>query len=506
MIKFNKITNFDISSYAANKRNSSVLFLSLVALNVFAFFIFVAHHPLHNHALRMPWINPLDQVHHGRWFNFFLMKLTGAADIPVFLPLFAIVLNVISGILLLRILDLKLSKLESFIVVGLITTFPMFLSLFYFTWSTPLTVIGGMFAVLSVFCTKKLSFFSVLSGSFFFLLMMASYQVGISIFAAVAVMSIISALYANARFTDILYSGVARFLSAVFGGLLYLFSIELTGASSHATETIGLEQLPARIVQVAEISFQHLIVTQPDLLNFQKELGLALLAIGVLLSLLVRPVSPARMVLVLASWLVLIVSTKAMYLVSSNNVFFEYRYNTSLAFLLGFTAAIALHCSQLKIVRSTVIVLSLLLLTKNVQADLIRQEVLMRGQQHDLALANRILARIESLSQLDTTKTYDLVRVGSYSSFRHSIMSAQGHGWDKPGDTHMDKGDITDTWADEDVFILLGSKVRFKHRGFDPQFKKKIQDARAELLNDRKPWPHKSSVFIHEDKIIVYMN
>ena len=70
----------------------------------------------------------------------------------------------------------------------------------------------------------------------------------------------------------------------------------------------------------------------------------------------------------------------------------------------------------------------------------------------------------------------------------------------------MDNGEVTDRWADEDVFIMLGSKIPFKHRGYDPDFSTKMETARKSLLSDRKPWPHRSSVFIHDDTIYIYMN
>ena len=72
-------------------------------------------------------------------------------------------------------------------------------------------------------------------------------------------------------------------------------------------------------------------------------------------------------------------------------------------------------------------------------------------------------------------------------------------------DSHLDDARITSYWADEDIFILLGSKIQFQHRGYDPNFRKKSNEVKARLLEDRKPWPHETSVFISGDKLIVYL-
>lgn len=70
----------------------------------------------------------------------------------------------------------------------------------------------------------------------------------------------------------------------------------------------------------------------------------------------------------------------------------------------------------------------------------------------------------------------------------------------------MDHGEIADRWADEQVMILLGSRIKFKNTGFDPDFMKKMQDFREKYAGKRKKWPHGEAVFIEDDTIYVYMN
>ncbi|GAA6213150.1 hypothetical protein NBRC116602_28910 [Hyphomicrobiales bacterium 4NK60-0047b] len=130
----------------------------------------------------------------------------------------------------------------------------------------------------------------------------------------------------------------------------------------------------------------------------------------------------------------------------------------------------------------------------------------MKSQIHDLAMANRILMRIESLDELDYKKKYTLIRLGNYSNIRRELLQSKGHKSDLIGGGHMDFGDITARWSPADIMKLLGSKVKWKYYGYTPGFREKIKYAREHLVENRKVWPHSSSVFVESDIIYVYIN
>ena len=215
----------------------------------------------------------------------------------------------------------------------------------------------------------------------------------------------------------------------------------------------------------------------------------------------------ARAALVLAAFLGLVVATKAMYVVSASNAFAEYRYNLSLGYFHAFCVFVLLALARPALVRGVALGFVVVLLVLFAQSDLLRQGVLLRGQEHDLALANRVLYRIESLPDLDLSREYFLVRVGHYPRFRMNAMRSKGHGFDRGGDTHMDSGEITALWSPSAVMDMLGSKVRWKtDGGVLPDAVAKIREARSLCLDQgRKPWPDASSVFIHGDWVVVYM-
>jgi len=416
-------------------------------------------------------------------------------------------MNVTAGLMTLKIWAFKLSAFEKFLIVGLITTYPAFLSFYYFSFST-IGFMGGVFlAVTALYFCRRLKPLGVLLGGFFVMIMMASYQPTISVYATVAAGAAIAGLISrdDIPIIEVLKTLFARVLSAVIGLGGYIISVKLTAGDNYITETIKLADVPKRILKVVDISIQQLFVTQPDLMAPMKMLLLILLVMAIFVSVVCVRKSIVRIGLVLGLWFGMLVVTKTMYLLSPATAFFEYRYNTSLAFFHAFTAAILIYGLAIPAIRSAAILLASFILLRFVQADLIRQEVLLRGQQHDLAFANRLLVRMENLPEIDFEKRYDLIRVGGFPKYREKIFKSQGHRWEKHGDFHLDDGRITSFSADEDVFILLGSKIQFQHRGYDPNFRKKSNMVKATLLDDRKPWPHETSVFISDDKLIVYL-
>lgn len=509
-----RIGGFDLEATALNifrkfDNETRIIFGSSVLLNVFAWFIFIAHHPLHNHVFRMPWMGWNEQVYLGRWFNRIVLRMVHAADMPVFLPVLASVLAVISALFTLRVWKLNLSGIEKFIIVGLISTFPFFLSFYYYTWLTPLFMFSCVFAAGAAAVSNSLKPLPILMGSGLFMLMMASYQPGIGVYATLSAGAIIVGLTQlnQTPLIEVAKAAGARILTAVFGGIAYLVSLEVLNiGKSHATSTIELSDIPEKFLTTSEAAFRHLTITQPEFHPPLKFMLLSLLVVGFLGSLWLARKSVIRIALLPLIWVGLILATKTMFYVSTDTNFFQYRYNFALAFLYAFGIAMALNSMNLRLVRSFLLICAAFVLVRFVQVDLIRQEVLLRGQQHDLAIANRVLARVEALPDFDANKTYDFVRVGKYAHFREEILSSRGRKAETYGDGHMDHGEIADRWADEQMMILLGSSIKFKITGFDPEFSEKMSDFRARYGASTPKWPHADSVFIEGDTIYVYMH
>ncbi len=479
-------------------------------IGILAYFVFISQHLLHNHTLRLPWVIENDQLWAGRWFNLLLMKLNYDADIPVLMPIFSITLGVWSSFLLLRIWKSDIGSLSQTAVMASVLTFPAVLSFFYFSYQTPLFFSAWFFAVHAVCLARDKGWIALGLASLSIMLVLASYQTVLSVFTTVAICSaiydLLNAEQAQvARFriciVNLLRSGVAM----IAGLILYWMSLKILEIDPPgSTQITALPELLNRVFSVAKVSFSHLMLSQPELLSPIKTglAGILILAIAICTWHLRK--TPLLLLGSLLLWALAVVATKAIFvLVAPDGSTFDYRYNSSLGFLHAFSFWIVLRYSGR--LSPIAILLVAFFVLRFVQADLVRQEVLLRGQQHDLALANRILMRIETLPDIDTSKTYDLVRIGRYGNYRQSLLKSKGRTYDRIGDGHMDVGEISDRWVDEEVFRLLGSSVKFRFQLTDPEFNKKISIARSELLEGRKPWPSDESVFISADTIYIYM-
>lgn len=492
-----------------------VAFIISFFIGVISFLPFIVHHPFHDHGMRLPWVNPNDQVHHGRWFSYVLIMLFNNADLPVFTSLFCVALNVISGILIVRTWSSEMSAHKLTICVLLISIYPALLTGFYYTFASQIYSFALFFSALALFVSRKVSLLRISISSLLVMLAMASYQPAISFFATILTCFFIVKFIekkgvGGANFEILKYEIIPRSFSIIVGLLLYRLSLEILNIplNSHASQTIKLEDYFNRFIEVTIVSFKHLYLTQPELLTVLK----MVLLIFVVLSAITLVVHSIRMkmgwsapIIAISLLVLAIISTKLMYLISSNNGFYVYRYNYALGALYAFSVFICLQYVRGTFLRNIVLILSVFVVIKYTYSNLIRQSVIMKSQIHDLAIANRILMRIESLDELDYKKKYTLIRLGNYSNIRRELLQSKGHKSDLIGGGHMDFGDITAKWSPADIMRLLGSKVKWKYYGYTPGFRKKIKYAREHLIENRKLWPHSSSVFIHDDTIYVYM-
>ncbi|WP_411817110.1 glucosyltransferase domain-containing protein [Hyphococcus sp. DH-69] len=484
-------------------------------LSFLAYFIFIAQHLIGNHALRMPWLHPREQIGNGRWLGPIIGHLHYDADVPVFMPLISIIIGIAAVWLASRLWRTQNSISVNVIVFSFVMLFPTNLALFYYTFMTPIFFIPWVFAALAVLIVDRFSIWRIVVGAVCVLLMMASYQSALSVLGVLILTRLIITLMetptdqSSALFKKEAQIIAAQGIAVILGGIAYIISLDITGApTSQSLEFSSLQAFIDHVKTISVEAFRHLWITQPDILRPLKYALLGLLIAAILLSVWRARKTPVRALIILLLWPFVILATKAVFFVAdpAGNLY-EYRYNPGLGFLHAFSACIILKSLfRPGLGKMTAYVVFGVFLTTMMQADLVRQHVLQRGQTHDLAIANRVLMRIETLDEFDATKTYDLIRVGHYSRFRANLFRKEGRKIDRGGDGHMDYGEITDRWIDEDVFRLLGARIKFKHKTTDPQFSKKIKEVRESgILNERKPWPHESSVFIHNDRIIVYM-
>jgi hypothetical protein len=402
--------------------------------NLCAYFIFITNYLLNNHGMRFPWVNPYDQVFAGRWFTPFWFWLAGNGNAPVFSGLLFITLNIAAAAMVLELWGVrKLKPLHYFSLLTLITTYPAFTGGLYYHYASYMFSASIFLAAAAMLVSSKLTLMRITIGAALVTFTMATNQPSLSVFLTILSTYSLS-LYITKVGTLETYIEtfkkhiLPRVIAFVLGVVLYKLSLAVFGiGESHATKTLSLSEFPEKFVSVFIVSFKHLLITQPE---FSKSIKIALLFIivsGVLITIIraliaYRPKQKKQIVLFIAINLFLILSvvlsTKAMFLVSFTQDYYEYRYNFAMAYLYGYGTLVFLTVfSSFSFASFCSTALVMFVCLRFVQADLLRQGVLLRGQTHDLALANRIVYRIESLPNLRHDIKYVFVRVGDYNAY-----------------------------------------------------------------------------------------
>lgn len=491
-------------------------FIVAFVVGVFTYFLFFAHHLLGNHAFRVPWLHENEQMGNGRWLGPWIGYLHYDADVPVVMQALGLVFGLSAAWLAVRQWNLLERGGEIILIFVFIIVFPFNLSHFYYTFITPLFFVSWLFAAAAFVVVDRISPIRIGVGAILVMLMMAAYQTALSVLAVLVVSGAIAALIRPVDGSQTLRETVlpafrtlaARGAATALGGALYFLSLKAYPVNaSRSMELNSLGDVIERLLHVIDLAFTHLWITQPDMIAPVKIVLLVLFGAAIVASLMRTWRSPIRAALVLLLWFGLVVGTKALFLISEPGAGdFEYRYSTSLVFFHAFTIVVIFNVFSKGLLNTAAVLIAVTLCGVFIQADLVRQHVLLRGQQHDLALANRILARMESLPDLDRGRSYDLIRIGHYSRYRWNLYRDGDWRIDRAGDGHMDFGEITDRWVDEDVFRLLGSPIEFQQASTDPRFVAKYQAViDSGILDGREPWPAQSSVFIDGDRIIVFM-
>lgn len=511
------VTN-DALAFVVSRR---VEILIAFFISVIAFFLFVSEFFMQSHGQRFPWVPLQDQVYAGRWFTPVVFWLNYGANIPVLGPLTSIFVYVISTVLVLQLWRFLDVGYKLVVLTCVASTFPMFTAVLYYNYASlqwPMSILLGLIGL--IFASSA-GIGSVTLGAIFVMFAMACNQTVLSTLCVVFVGIVLR------RFIDapVVLSFVrwptvrpllAIGLSIAIGAAFYRLSLDVLSVPvSHATSVgIGGPGYLDRVVKVVTASFTHLWLTQPDFLIGTKYLLAAAILGGVLVqaarTIIENRKSPGGILLGIVFlsllYVLLVVSGKAMFFVSDNNSFYTYRYNLGLAYFHMFFACALLSTYRSRIIVSAGLIICTVISVRFIQVDLVRQAVLHRGQTHDLAIANRILYRIESLPNLDLAKQYTLVRIGEYPAFRQKSFKSRGRSFEHRGADHMDRGFLTETWAPAAVMDFLGTEINFASAGYNPSFRQDIARGREIVkAQGRLRWPDDSSVFIEGDYIYVYM-
>ena len=516
----------DIKATFTDKRyQGAVLSAALVGLLAYAIFAFAF--PIHSHYPRLPWIDSSYSLARANWMapiNRWLFQY--GADLPVFSPALSTIFLILSGALVSLLINKKATPTVVFLGSALVATFPFNLAIFYYTYATPSFAIAHLYAVLSIVIGAMPGLRSWILAALLGFMAMATYQPAFTTICTVAVISILATL--NWRdmngealnFSTIWKEHIWPLLSALgFGLFCYWLSTQILDSSSYALDSKSLIEAITSAPKVAAMAYGHLLITQPELMLTVKAVLFLICIFGGFAFLSEQlTVSVSRAVIGLTLLLCLPLATKALFFVSTNTGFFIYRYNPGLQYLYLFFALILLNkvdLTQYKWPRYIGRIILVFLIVRFVQADLVYQGLHLRGVQHDLAITNRILARVESLPTLDFEKEYRIFFYGDLPQARKNWFETGdpmpsvidfwpnrgGPNYHATGAQHAYRS-FPDYWNTESALLLLGAKIKLTP--ILPTFAEATEKVRKYLeIHPKGVWPAHNSIFILEDIIVV---
>ncbi|WP_297731504.1 glucosyltransferase domain-containing protein [uncultured Maricaulis sp.] len=488
--------------------------LLLLALGVFSYFIFYTQFLLDNHAFRMPWLAENEQVQNGRWMGPVIGWLHYGANVPVVMPGLSLAAALASVFIIIRSYGSDFQRDSLFIFGAIIIVCPINLAFYYYGFMSPIFFIANLLACVAAALLTQFSIRRLVSASIVVVFMLATYQAAIGALAVLVVTGVIwracespgsksdDAGSVLSQIVRVWSPALGAFVATTIGLMIYLWTIQYLPDNGKAIDLADFGALVERIREVSFAAFRHLIITQPDILNALNVGFGILVALAAFTSLVAARENAVGVISLVLAWPFAILASKAIFYISDPGNIYQYRYNSGLIYLYGFAGLLVSHHFRAGLARIAAVGLSAFVIVVSVQADLVRQHVLMRGQERDLSTFNRILYRIETLENFDPSVRYDLIRVGALPRYRLQLLRSRGRNWDELGDGHMDYGEISDIWVDDHVFGLLGSSVRLTY-GRKQSAAEIVEEG---LLDEREPWPSPSSVFIDGERIIVYVD
>ncbi len=526
MLSGSRYSDFDILELAGEYygRISVVwrrAFWIALFINCIVFASMIVDPPLGNHDwTRIPWSGFWDELKRGRWFAPAILSIVGHVQVPVLNHVAAMILGVASGISATTLWKKDRSISTVVFLVCIVTLAPYVLFQHYYRWSALMYPAAALLGILGLNAASRSSPKAILGASVVITLSIATYQPVVNVLATVLCFCLLFEVAEGpggvaAISTRVKDKHLPRIVALIVGSASYALSVYVlkkTGTVGDATQlkTISTPEILGRIEMVVRASFEQLVVSQAFMPSAVKVPLLAII-VGSFIAVAYKAVSFGGSVsmrflraLTCVSLLVLaLISTKVVFALSASEGIQGLKWGYATAFFYMGCAAMLLSCSS-RLLRSVTLVVLMLVLALFAREDLVFQELMSRSNQHDLAYANRLLYRMESIPGVDVNKQYKYLQVGDYPDFRRQRY-ARGQRYDlEPGNQFFSS--MSPLLRPARVFPFLGSKLSMQtvvkgKEGYWDGVKKAIDHAEGS-----RPWPHASSVALVEDLVVVYLD
>lgn len=477
-------------------------FFGAFALNVFVFFFDLAQFPLGDHDVGyIDGISLLNGGRAGRWFNPAINLLSGYVQIPVYTQCFAFVSQIMAGMAAVLLWKRDATAWQLFVGATIVSCLPVVTDFYYyhfqalaFTSSQLLMLIGLHFAILGE-ARNRLAFLCI--SVILFTCGIASYQSSVMTWSVCFWGLFCVRLAGMDNFRQCLKCLLPAFACMLIACILYSISLRLyplVGLSLdlYQFKTLKFTDLPARFFDLFQHSYSHLVSPQGYFSLWMKMLLLAGMLAGIISwSMLAN----SRRLILLPCLAIMPVAAKSQFLVSATTGWETFRFaGLALSYCYVFFF-LGLMTSNKQALRNLAFALVILLLPCFAINCLDEQVTHVRQTEHDLALLNRIVGRLESMPDFAPEKTYNLVQLGKPTCFV------------KDNREPLSGRSVGQNWNPGFELWLLARYLRLGDRLNEEMFKRPdLLRLAVEHMRDKKPFPHRDGIAIVNDTIIFYFD
>lgn len=487
-------------------------FFCALLVNIIVYFYDLAQFPLGDHDVGyMDGVPLLSGGRAGRWFLPFLHLLDGHVQIPVYTTLLGMATLIASGMAAVLLWKRDAGAVPLFVGAVVVSCHPAVTDFYYYHFAILGFTAAPLFLLLSIHCAMRPRGARpphLLASIVLATIGLASYQSAVMTWTTCMCGYILvqigqwdgSGEYVRTRLKSLL----PPVLCMIIACLLYALSLALyplVGLSLglYQFETNAASGLAARLVEIIRQSWLHLVLPQGFVSGWLK--GIFLLAMPAAFLAIWRRERPCsrpavRAALLLIFFFLLPVAAKSQFIVSSSNDWHLYRFmalsdNYMYAFFL-----VMLFSSALVLARNTGLLLFALALPC-MAVNLLDQQVRhVRSVEHDMAVLNRVVGRIEALPEYDPDKSYNLVQFGRTLPY---LANSPGMGTNNP----LAQTTVSQAWHPGFELWHLSRYLKLNERineagGNMPLLAKALRFAR-----ERKAFPATGSIGIIDDTIVL---
>lgn len=491
-------------------------FFAAMAVNILVFFFDLAQFPLGDHDVGYEdGIPLLSGGRSGRWFAPVLYLLSGHVQIPVYTQLLAFASQIAAGMAAVLLWFPAAGAWPLFVGGTVVSCMPAVTDFYYYHWQVLGFTCSQLFMILALHLTLRGHGHSMLRYVVAVVLCttaMAGYQSSIMTWTACfwgwLLMVVLQWDGSNKTLLAQCWSACLAVACFLVAGLLYSVSLSLyplVGLSLelYQFQTIPLTALPKRLLELAKQSWLHLVVPQGFMSLWLKMLllgGMAGGAAAMLHGAARKERRTLRLCFLTAGILLFPMAAKSQFLVSGSSEWYLYRFlalGLSYAYLFFF---LFLFTSGAVRARNAGFALFAFLLPCMAVNCLDQQVRHVRQANHDMAVLNRVVGRIESLPDYHAEKRYDLVQLGCTIPY---LKDVPGMGTHNP----LASQTVSQAWNPGFELWLLSKYLKLGDRiNEEAVSRPDLMEKALAFVQGKRPFPAPGSIGIVDDCIILYFD